>query len=376
MSRIDELIEQLCPDGVVYKPIKKVYRRLKGTPITAGKMKEIADPNGEIKIFAGGQTMIFAHEKDIPKANITRVPAVLVQSRGIIDFVYYDQPFTFKNEMWAYTADDNTSVKFLYHVLKANTEAFRNAASGMGSMPQISLKVTENFKVPVPPIEVQREIVRILDAFMELETNLEAELEARHRQFDFYIDLLASSSDYPTKTISQLCDVFTGGEPPSDCIKGNVPDDSHPYAVWANGRDVYGYAADYRINKDAVCISSIGANTGAIFFHEANFTPIIRLKVLVPKSDEVLTRFLYYVMLTVKFGRKSGSVPNINANDVKRIEVPIPPLSIQRDVIAKLDQFDALVNSLNDGIPAEVEARHRQYTYYRDRLLSFKKKVI
>ena len=79
MSRIDELIERLCPDGVEYKPIKTVYNRLKGTPITAAKMKEIAKPDGDIKIFAGGQTMIFAHEEDIPNANITRVPAVLVQ---------------------------------------------------------------------------------------------------------------------------------------------------------------------------------------------------------------------------------------------------------------------------------------------------------
>ena len=105
MSRLDELIAEFCPDGVTFKPIKEVYQRLKGTPITAGKMKEIDTPDGEIKVFAGGKTVITAHEEDIPKANITRVPAVLVQSRGVIDAVYYDEPFTFKNEMWAYTHD-------------------------------------------------------------------------------------------------------------------------------------------------------------------------------------------------------------------------------------------------------------------------------
>ena len=86
--------------------IQKYFKRLKGTNITAGKMKEIENNNGNIKIFAGGKTMIMAKEEDIPNPNITKIPAVLVQSRGIIDFIYYDKPFTFKNEMWAYTCEN------------------------------------------------------------------------------------------------------------------------------------------------------------------------------------------------------------------------------------------------------------------------------
>ena len=194
MSKLDELIAELCPDGVEYKKIKQVYKRLKGTPITAGKMKEIDNPNGEIKIFAGGKTVINAMEKDIPNANITRVPAVLVQSRGVIDAVYYDKPFTFKNEMWAYTADNTIAVKYLYYVLKNNLSYFRKAASGMGSLPQISLPVTEEFVIPVPPLPVQQEIVRILDNFTEstaeLRVELETKLEARQKQYEYYRDKL------------------------------------------------------------------------------------------------------------------------------------------------------------------------------------------
>ena len=115
LSRLEKLIEELCPNGVEYRKIKDVYKRLKGTPITAGKMKEIDNPNGEIRIFAGGKTVINAIEEDIPKANITRVPAVLVQSRGVIDAIYYNKPFTFKNEMWAYTAESKIKVKYLYY---------------------------------------------------------------------------------------------------------------------------------------------------------------------------------------------------------------------------------------------------------------------
>ena len=189
-SELEELIEELCPDGVEFKKIKDEYTRLKGTPITAAKMKEIADDNGEIRIIAGGKTEIRAKESEIPKANITRVPAVLVQSRGVIDFIYLNEPFTFKNEMWAYTHKEQVSVKYLCYVLKNDVGHFRDAASGMGSLPQISLSVTEDYRVPVPPLEVQREIVRILDHFTLLSAELSAELKADEKQYEYYRDKL------------------------------------------------------------------------------------------------------------------------------------------------------------------------------------------
>lgn len=186
MSKLDELIQEYCPDGVEFKPIKEIYQRVKGTPITAAKMKEIEKADGDVRIFAGGKTVIDTYAEDIPNANITRVPAVLVQSRGVIDAIYYEKPFTFKNEMWAYTHENKSAVKFLYYMLKNNMEKFREAASGMGSLPQISLRVTEEFKVPIPPLPVQSEIVKILDNF----TELTAELTARAKQYEYYRDKL------------------------------------------------------------------------------------------------------------------------------------------------------------------------------------------
>ena len=204
MSELERLIQEHCPNGVVYKKIKEVYKRIKGTPITATKMKEIENSDGDVRVFAGGKTVINAFENDIPNANITRVPAVLVQSRGVIDVVYYDKPFTFKNEMWAYTAENPVQVKFLYYVLKNNVQKFRDAASGMGALPQISLPVTEEFTIPVPPIEVQREIVRILDNF----TELTAELTARQKQYEYYRDLLLTFDDASSIISDRQTDSF------------------------------------------------------------------------------------------------------------------------------------------------------------------------
>ena len=181
-------------DDVKRKTLGEVFYRIKGTPITAKQMREIEKKDGDIKIFAGGKTVINAFEKDIKQANITRVPAVIVQSRGIIDFIYYDKPFTFKNEMWAYTTNEKVSVKFLYYYLKNNVNYFRNVASSMGSLPQISLPVTENLKIPVPPVDTQIKIVNILDKFEKLCNSLiegiPAEINARKKQYEYYRDKL------------------------------------------------------------------------------------------------------------------------------------------------------------------------------------------
>ena len=180
--------------GFVNVTIGEFFTRLKGTPITAEKMKQIAAKNGEIKIFAGGKTVIDANETDIPNANVTRVPAVLVQSRGVIDFVYYNKPFTFKNEMWAYTCPNLTTLKYLFYYLKNNINYFRESASGKGALPQISTGVTDNFIIPLPSLEKQKEIVEILDRFdnlcNDISEGLPAEIEARQKQYEFYRDKL------------------------------------------------------------------------------------------------------------------------------------------------------------------------------------------
>ena len=121
-------------------------------------------------------------------------PSVIIQSRGIIDVVYYDKPFTFKNEMWGYTHKDLVTVKFLYYYLKNNIEYFRGKASETGSMPQISLPVTEDYPIPIPPISEQQKIVLILDEFStlveSLTEGLPAEIKARQQQYEYYRDKL------------------------------------------------------------------------------------------------------------------------------------------------------------------------------------------
>lgn len=110
------------------------------------------------------------------------------------------------------------------------------------------------------------------------------------------------------------------------------------------------------------------------FFHKAYFTPIIRLKVLIPRNQGISVRYLFYILSFVGFDVKKSSVPNMNSNEVKQKVIPIPSLVEQQRIVSILDRFDTLTTDLTQGLPAEIEKRRQQYEYYRDKLLTFKRK--
>lgn len=191
MSKIDDMIRKLCPKGVEYRQMKDICVRQKGIAITAGDMKKLNDPSGAIRIFAAGNTYADVNYGDIPAENVITKTSIIVKSRGNIGFEYYTRPFSHKNEMWSYSAKSKEiNLKFVYYYLLNNASFFQVKAK-TGKLPQISTPDTDNYLVPVPPLPVQDEIVRILDSF----TKLEAELEARRRQYEFYRDKLLSFND-------------------------------------------------------------------------------------------------------------------------------------------------------------------------------------
>ena len=398
MTKLEQLIKELCPNGVKYVAIKDYFTRLKGTPITAGKMKEIDSPDGEIRIFAGGKTVINAHEKDIPNANITRVPAVLVQSRGVIDFIYYEKPFTFKNEMWAYTAENKITVKYLYYFLQNNTQHFRDSASGMGSLPQISLHVTEDFKIPVPPLEVQAEIVKILDEYSTsvtaLQQELEKELTARKKQYEYYRDLLldfgvhgGATSECKWRTLESFADVRDGthdSPKPSDYgyplvtsknISGGNLDLTSCYLI--NENDYNSINQRSKVDITDVLVSMIGTiGETIIVTSEPNYA--IKNIGLVKTGNLLTSKYIKYY-ISSSYGQRyiqeniKGTAPRyLSLPALRKFSIPVPPIEEQERIVSILDRFDKLCNDISEGLPAEIEARRKQYEYYRDKLLSFK----
>lgn len=377
MSKLEKLIQQYCPDGVEWKPLGEMCDSLNKGTLTTSKLVKSNGHN--YPVINSGRELYGYYSKYNNEGD-----ALTIAARGeYAGFVsYFSERFWAGGLCYPYRANTPTvSTKYLYYYLKSKQEYIRHCLVAEGGIPALNKSIIEMFEIPVPPLPVQEEIVRILDAFTELQAELQAELQKRKQQYNFYRDNLLNFKDINRERqeikwmkIGEICNVITGGEVPVDSIKGDTPQGDFKYPIWGNGKDIYGYSATYQITQDAVCISSIGANTGAVFFHSAYFTPIIRLKVLIPLSKKVSTKYLFYILSTIGFDVKKSSVPNMNSTEVKQKRIPIPPLAEQNRIVAILDRFDTLTNDLTSGLPAEIEKRRQQYEFYRDKLLTFKRK--
>jgi type I restriction enzyme S subunit len=224
MQMASRIIEKLLNGAEVeWKPLGEVLIRTKGTKITAGQMKELHKENAPVKIFAGGKTVAFVDFEDIPKKDINTEPSIIVKSRGIIEFEYYDKPFSHKNEMWSYhSKNENIDVKFIYYFLKKNEPYFQNIGSKM-QMPQIATPDTDKFLIPIPELKIQQKIVKTLDKFTELEAALEAALEAelalRKKQYQYYREkLLTPKEDWTFKALGEVFDISAGGDVPKNAL--------------------------------------------------------------------------------------------------------------------------------------------------------------
>ena len=175
--------------------IKEVCIRQRGFSITADEMKKIHKENAPIKIFAGGKTTANIDECNIDKKYIITKPSIIVKSRGNIDFEFYDNPFSHKNELWSYSSNNDKilNIKYLYYYLKKNLKYFEDKAIS-GKLPQISTGITDNYKIWMPSIIIQNKIVKILDKFQELLSDtkglLPLEIEQRRKQYEYYREKL------------------------------------------------------------------------------------------------------------------------------------------------------------------------------------------
>ena len=193
---------------VEWKMLSECLKKGKGTKITASQMKSLHQEGAPIRIFAGGKTYADVNYGDIPDKDIHTEEAIVVKSRGIIDFEYCTEPFSFKNEFWSYSSDDeNINLRYIYHYLVHNKGYFQNIANNM-QMPQISSNDTEKFKIPVPSLEIQSRIVQVLDNFdkvcNDLNIGLPKEIELRQKQYEYFREKLltfVAEGEYTDSTV-------------------------------------------------------------------------------------------------------------------------------------------------------------------------------
>lgn len=187
------IVEVDIEDRVEWEKVSSFCKRQKGINITAKEMKELAIEDGTVKVFAGGNTIAYLDVEVVGKDNIIGKPSIIVKSRGNIDFEYYDGMFSHKNEMWSYSINSENNIKYLYYYLKNNIEYFRSRAIS-GKLPQIATGITDNYKIPIPPLHVQQHVVSILDKFdtlvNDIKEGLPKEIEQRQKQYEYWRDCL------------------------------------------------------------------------------------------------------------------------------------------------------------------------------------------
>ena len=382
MSKIFDLINELCPDGVEFRELGDICNSLaKGTL----KQEDLVD-KGAYPVVNSSRDYYGFYDKYNNEAN-----AFTIASRGeYAGFVkFIDCKFWAGGLCYPYTSKDEEYVltKFIFYFLKSIEKKNMDILGARGSIPALNKSDFDKVKIPVPRIEVQREIVRILDCFTLLTAELTAELTARKKQYEFYRDrllsfdelnkngggcelkMLGKIADYSSSRISfsalnELNYVSVenllqdkAGKIPSKCVPS-----SGNWTKFESGDILIGNIRPYL--KKIWQADCTGGASGDVL--------VLRLN-----DESVNSRYLYQILADDKFfdynmkNAKGAKMPRGNKNAILEYKIPIPSLPTQRKIVEILDKFDTLVNSIAEGLPCEIELRQKQYEYYREKLLNF-----
>jgi len=390
MNNINTLIAQLCPDGVEFRELGEVCKFQRGTSIT---QKDVTD--GNVPVIAGGQKPSYYH--NVP--NRTGETIAVSGSGAYAGFVSYWSIPVFLSDSFSVNPNaELLNTKYIYYFLKHNQEKIHDTKKGAG-VPHVHGSGIAKFQIPTPPLPIQQEIVNILDKFTELDAELNTELEARRKQYEYYRNQLFFVNDEglmingvkaECKALSEIGEFIRGKR----FVKNDITSDGIPcihygemythYKIWASEAKSYlepALAAKLRVahTGDVIIVAAgetvedIGNGVAwlgesDVVIHDACFAFSHNL------NPKYVSYFLHTNLFRSQIKRyiSSGKISSINASGLSKAIIPIPPLAEQERIVSILDKFDKLVNDISEGLPTEIEARRKQYEYYRGKLLDFK----
>ena len=378
MSKIFDLINELCPNGVKFDELGVICKSLvKGTL----KQEDLVD-KGAYPVVNSSRDYYGFYDKYNNEAN-----AFTVASRGeYAGFVkFIDCKFWAGGLCYPYTSNDEEYVltKFIFYFLKSIEKKNMDILVARGSIPALNKSDFDKVKIPVPPMEVQREIVRILDSFTsvteELMAKLTAELIARKKQYEFYRDFLLSFDELDKngggcelKMLGEIADIVRGQR----VTKAELQNDGK-YPVVSGGIKPLGFLNRFNREANTITVAQYGT-AGYINFIEEKFWANDVCYCIFPKK-EMSNKFLLYCLMKNQgfiYSLRTNAIPaHLPQKLLSEIKIPVPSLQTQQKVVEILDKFDTLVNSITEGLPREIELRRKQYEYYRELLLNFKPKM-
>ena len=368
MSKIEKLIKQYCPNGVEYVEVKNVAEIGTGSSNRADAV-------------INGIYPFYVRSKDVLRINKFEFDeeAIIIPGEGGIGDIFHYANGKYALHQRAYRIHflkRKLSTKFVYYYMIANFKSFIFSKAVSATVTSIRKPMIEKFKIPVPPLPVQEEIVKILDAFTSLEAELEAELEARKKQYEYYRNQLLSFDENTMGggriKFMQLGDVATI-QRGKRLTKPQLLQDGL-YPVFHGGIEPLGYYNQKNRESDTVMVINVGASAGTVGYSPVDFWSSDGC-FCISHSKLFLNKYLYYTLKTKEAllqskVRKAG-IPTLDNSVVEKVIVPIPPLDEQERIVAILDKFDSLVNDISEGLPAEINARRQQYEHYRNQLLTF-----
>ncbi|WP_367690705.1 restriction endonuclease subunit S [Helicobacter pylori] len=409
MHKIERLLQTLAPKGVEFKTLEEVFEIKNG--YTPSKNNPEFWKNGTIPWFRmedireNGRILKDSIQHITPKALkgkklfpknsiIISTTATIGEHALLIVDSLANQRFTFLSKKA--NCDLALDMKFFFYQCfllgewcKKNTNV-----SGFASVDMTAFK---KYKFPIPPLEIQQEIVKILDAFTELNT----ELKARKKQYQYYQNMLLdfnninqnhkdakmSVKPYPKRLktllqtlapkgvefrkLGEIINIFKGKQLNKELLL-----DYGEYPVMNGGIHASGYWNEYNTDYPKIIISQGGASAGYVNYMTSKFWAGAHCYAIELNSEKLNYKFLYYflknsqtILMKSQFG---AGIPALNKADIETLTIPIPSLEIQQEIVKILDQFSILTTDLLAGIPAEIKARKKQYEYYREKLLTFK----
>lgn len=396
MSKLKELIAELCPNGVEYKKFGECATIVRGASPRPIKNFITTESTGINWIKIGdvkqGDKYITSTAEKITKDGARKSRFVKQGDFILSNSMSFGRPYILKidgciHDGWLAISDFSNKYlsDFLYHLLNSNSCQYemRKRASFGGAVQNLNADIVRELVLPVPPLPVQEEIVRILDSFTsltaELQTKLQAELQARQKQYEYYRDQLLTfdvrgggTSEVQWKTLGETCNMKAGRSISSSKIS-SVCDSNYRYACYG-GNGLRGYVELQSHKGEFPIIGRQGALCGNVNYASGEFYATEHA-VVVESKGKYLQRFLYHLLISMNLNqyKSQGAQPGLSVKRLEKLIVPIPSMKIQERIVNVLDNFDAICSDLNIGLPAEIEARQKQYEYYRDRLLSFPK---
>ena len=367
MSQLKELIKDLCPDGVVYKTIQETVGVNRGKRLVKNQLSN----DGEYEVYHGSKDSILG------KYNQYNAPAnttIVVNTGGIGGVKFLDKPFWCSDGSFWLGQSNEIHSKYLYYCLSGYEDYFYSQKR-IGGVPTIDRNVVETFKIPVPPLKVQNEIVRILDTFTSHTAELQAELQARKEQYEYYRNKLLSfdknNVDVRWIKIGEFCKILRGKR-----LTTKELDTNGKFPVFHGGIKPIGFYPHSNRAANSTMIINVGASAGTVGFCKTAFWSSDGCFCFT-HNKIVIQKYLFYVLQSMEISLKSkvriAGIPTLDNKNIERLVIPVISLSEQQRIISILDKFETLVNDLTEGIPAEIAAVQEQYEYYRNKLLSFPK---